>query len=584
MVVESPAPDAAGLPVKESVVAVGSRELTARALGAGCAIGALLAVINVYMGLKTSWWESGCILASVLGFGILSPATRRGGAPYSALENNLTQTAASSVGAVPAAAGLLGALPALAMLGLEIPGWGVAAWGLALGALGVLAGFLLRRRLIVEEGLPFPTGAATAELITTLHGAGSASAGRARGLLGVGAVAAVVTWLRDALGWIPSLTALPGHLGGLPAGTFTLGVAWSPMLLGIGIMTGPHMGLSMLLGALVAWVGLAPWLVRAGVVAGGYEAFSAWLTWPGVGMMVGAAVVGLVGQARSFAGAVRDVRALGTEGAGRLVVGIGLAAVLATLMLSMGLFGLTLAQTLLVLALLLPLCAVCARAAGQTDISPVSQMGQLTQVATGALLPGGVAPNVAAGSVVAGAAAHTGVCMWALKAGHDLKASPRSQLIAQLVGVGLGALVAVPAYLLLVRAWPLGSEALPVPAAHGFRAMAELSVKGLAGLPPHAALAAGVGCAVGAVLALVGRGRLASVLPSPVAMGIGFLMPAAYAVTLCVGALGMALARKLKPEATERHASALGAGAIAGESLLAVLVAALLALGVMRPG
>jgi uncharacterized oligopeptide transporter (OPT) family protein len=488
------------------------------------------------------------------------------------------------VGAVPAAAGLLGALPALAMLGLEVPGWGVAAWGLALGALGVLAAFLLRRRLIVEEGLPFPTGAATAELITTLHSSGGASAGRARGLMGVGLGAAVVTWLRDALAWIPSLSSLPGTLAGLPAGTFTLGVAWSPMLLGIGIMTGPHMALSMLLGALVAWVGLAPWLLRAGVVAGGYEAFSAWLTWPGVGVMVGAAAVALAGQARSFTVAARDVRALGTEGAGRWVLGVGLAAVLATLALASGVFGLSVAQTLLVLALLLPLCAVCARAAGQTDISPVSQMGQLTQVATGALLPGGVGPNVAAGSVVAGAAAHTGVCMWALKAGHDLRASPRNQLAAQLVGVALGATVAVPAYLLLVRAWPLGSEALPAPAAHQFRAMAELSVKGLAGLPPHAALAAGVGFAVGALLTLLARGRLARVLPSPVALGIGFLMPAAYAVTLCVGALGMALARWRWPEPTERHAPALGAGAIAGESLLAVLAAALIALGVMRPG
>jgi uncharacterized oligopeptide transporter (OPT) family protein len=93
-----------------------------------------------------------------------------------------------------------------------------------------------------------------------------------------------------------------------------------------------------------------------------------------------------------------------------------------------------------------------------------------------------------------------------------------------------------------------------------------------------------VGFGGGALLALLGRGRLARLLPSPVAMGIGFLMPAAYAVTLCVGALGMALARRRWPEATERHAPALGAGAIAGESLLGVLVAALLALGVMRPG
>lgn len=569
------------------------RELTARALGLGCAIGVLLATINVYMGLKTSWWESGCIIASVLGFGVLGPLTRGGRSPYSALENNITQTTASAVGAVPAAAGLLGALPALTLLGQSVAGWAVVAWGLALGALGVLAAFLLRRRLIVEEGLPFPTGAATAELIGTLHGAGEKRAGRAWGLGGVTLASMALTWVRDARGWIPGMSSLPGTLAGVPAATFTLGLAWSPMLLGIGAMAGPHMGLSMLAGGLAAWGVIAPTLVRAGVAAGDYEALAGWLTWPGVGLMVGAAAVSLVGQARDFAGALRDVRGLGGpdgDGAGRWVAGVGLLAVLAVLGLGAGVFGLSGGHLLIVLVLLLPLCAVCARAAGQTDISPASFMGQFTQVAAGAL-PGGAGPNIAAGSVTSGAAAHAGVSMWALKAGHLLGASPRRQLVAQLVGVGVGAAVSVPVYLLLARAYTLGSEALPAPAARQFHTLAELSVKGLSGLPPYAALAAAVGFALGVGLSLgqslgqslAGRGRLARVLPSPVALGIGFLVPAAYAVTLCAGALLVLLGRRFWPEASGRHAPALGAGAIAGESLIGVLVAALLALGVLTP-
>ncbi|XXF79026.1 OPT/YSL family transporter [Myxococcaceae bacterium GXIMD 01537] len=562
----------------------GGAELTVRALAVGCAIGALLAVTNVYMGLKTSWWESGCILSSVLGLGVLGPLTRRGGAPYSVLENNLTQTAASAVGAVPAAAGLLGSMPALAMLGHSVPAWAVAAWGLALGLLGVLAAFLLRPRLIVEEALPFPTGAATAELLSTLHGAGEARARRAWGLGGVTLASMAVTWLRDARGWLPQLSALPGQLAGLPASTFTLGVAWSPMLLGIGAMAGPHMGLSMLLGSLGAWAGLAPQLVRSGVApGGGYEALAGWLIWPGVGLMVGAAAAALAGQARSLVQAARDMGALGGAGVGRWVAGVGLAALAVVLALA-GVLGMSLGQALLALVLLPPLCAVCARAAGQTDIAPVSQMGQLSQAAAGALAPGGLAPNVAVGAVVSGAAAHTGVSLWALKAGHLLGASPRRQLLAQWVGVAVGAAVAVPAYQLLVAAWPPGSEALPAPAALQFRAVAELSVRGLAGLPPGAALAAGVGAVVGAVLTLAARGRWARWLPSPVAMGIGFIVPAAYGVTLCLGALAVAGARRVWPEATGRQAPGLGAGAIAGESLLGVFIAALLALGVMRPG
>lgn len=91
-------------------------ELTTRALGMGLLIGGLLAITNVYMGLKTGWWESGSVTAAVLGFSALASVSRRRGAPYTPLENNLTQTAAAAVGAMPAAAGLLGALPALALL------------------------------------------------------------------------------------------------------------------------------------------------------------------------------------------------------------------------------------------------------------------------------------------------------------------------------------------------------------------------------------------------------------------------------------------------------------------------------------
>src|SRR5690606_10383058 len=119
-----------------------------------------------------------------------------------------------------------------------------------------------------------------------------------------------------------------------------------------------------------------------------------------------------------------------------------------------------------------------------------------------------------AGSVVAGAVAQTGVSLWSLKAGHLLGASPARQLRAQLLGVLVGAAVSVPAYLLLVKAYGLGSEALPVPTAHQFRAVAELATLGLSGLPPHAAQAMAIGFAVGAVLTLAARGRLERFVPS----------------------------------------------------------------------
>ncbi|MBN1207358.1 MAG: OPT/YSL family transporter [Myxococcaceae bacterium] len=567
---------------------VSGGELTGRALVGGCLIGTGLAVTNVYMGLKTGFWESGSIVAAVLGFSGLSALGRRGGAMPTMLENNLTQSAACAVGAMPAAAGLLGSLPALTLLGYAVPAWSLVAWGAALGVLGVLAAYLLRQRLLVEEALAFPTGVATAEVITAMHKTGRVERpGRAQVLLGSGLVSMGMTWLRDVSGWLPSVSALPGRLGGLPASTFTWGFGWYPMMLAIGMMAGLSMGLSMLLGAALAWGVLAPALVQEGIVAAseGYSKFAEWLTWPGVGLMVGAAVASLAAQARSLLGAARDLRGLGGAGegaAGRWVVRTGLAACVAVLVLGSGVFGLPVLHTLVALALVLPLCAVCARAAGQADISPVGQMGQLTQVASGTLFPGPAELNIAAGSVVAGAAAQTGVSLWSLKAGHLLGATPSRQLLVQLLGVSVGALVSVPVYLLLAGAHGVGSEALPVPSAHQFRIVAELAAQGFSGLPAYAAPAAGIGFLVGAVLTLASRGRLAGVVPSGMAMGLGFILPANFAVTIAAGAVLVSLTRRLSPSAAERHVPALGAGAIAGESLMGLAIAALAGLGLIQ--
>jgi uncharacterized oligopeptide transporter (OPT) family protein len=562
-------------------------DFTLRALVGGCLIGSVLAVSNVYMGLKTGWWESGSISAAVLGFSGLSALGRRGGHVPTAQESNLAQTAASAVGAMPAAAGLLGSLPAMALLGIAVPAWGVVAWGAALGVLGVLAAHLLRRRLLVDEKLPFPTGVATAEVITAMHKTGRvAQPGRARVLVGSGLTSMVLTWLRDVTGWVPAVVPFPGRLAGLPASTFTWGMGWNPMLMAIGLMVGLPIGLSMLLGAVVAWGVLAPALVEAGVVPSsrGYEGFVEWLTWPGVGLMVGAAVVALAGQSRSLLRAARDLMAMGGggEGVSRWALGIGAGASVLVLVLGQRVFGLPVPQTLLAVALLLPLCAVCARAAGQTDISPVSQMGQMAQVVSGTLFPGAQGLNVAAGSVVAGAVAQTGVSLWSLKTGHVLGTAPRRQLVAQLVGSLVGAAVGVPAYVLLSKAYVLGGDALPVPSAHQFAAIAELSTTGFAGLPAHASQAAWLGFGVGAGLTLASRGKLARWMPSAAAMGMGFLMPAHYAVTIATGSLLFALARRVRPEAAAQNAPALGGGAIAGETLMGLAIAALLASGVIQ--
>lgn len=577
----------AGPVVEPDATVCAARVVTGRALFLGGAIGVQLAITNLYMGLKTGWWEAGTITASVLVFSLASLLPRGRDGRLSALENSLAQTVATAAGAMPATAGLLGTVPALALLGVEAPpGWGITAWGLALGTLGVFVALVLRRRLLLEERLAFPSGVATAEVVSALHASGGTRPARAWAVLGAGWISMGVTWLRDACsGWIPQATLVSARLGGLPGGAYTLGISWSPMLLAIGALAGPAVGLSLLLGALVAWGGIAPALVRAGLVeTEGYQGFATWLAWPGVGLMTGSAVAFLGMQARSFLGAARDLRTLvrwGLGGDERIAF-----ALIATGGLVLGLcghlFGLGPLQASLALLLVLPLGSACARAAGQTDILPVGQMGQLTQVAVGAVGPARLGADVAAGSVVAGALVQVGTGMWSLKAGHLLGLPLRHQLLALLVGVFGGAAVSAPVYALVVASHGLGTAALPAPSAIQFKAIAELVAHGAAGVPPLAGEAALLGFLLGAALAVATRGGRRRWLPSAAALGLGFIAPAHYAVTICLGALLVPLVRALWPPAA-RAVPTLGAGVIAGESLMGVIVTALGALGLIRP-
>jgi uncharacterized oligopeptide transporter (OPT) family protein len=83
------------------------------------------------------------------------------------------------------------------------------------------------------------------------------------------------------------------------------------------------------------------------------------------------------------------------------------------------------------------------------------------------------------------------------------------------------------------------------------------------------------------VLTLLARTKLERWLPSPIAVGIGFLTPASLSAAVFVGALALVWLEAARPAWCEEHVSSLAGGAIAGESLFAVVLAALIATGVL---
>jgi len=527
-------------------------ELTVRALASGLAVGGLLCVANLYMGLKTGIWDSGHVTASILAFALVSGRLTRS-------ENDVAQTAATAAGAVPAAAGLLGAVPALELIGRAVPGWGIALWGLAMAVIGILFGASLRKRLLEDEKLPFPTGVATAEVIEVLQNRASE---RTRPLLWGGVVGAVLGWFRDGKpAVIPGVLSIPG------LSTFGIGVSLSPLLWGVGMVVGLRIALSVLLGSVIGWAVLAPWLVNGPLhVAANRGAIWSWLSWPGTALLVGAALVALLQQARAFTGAVRDLRSTSFRMQG-LLLALGASAV--AIVLGKLVFDLHPLHTALALAVSVLGASVCARAAGLTDLSPLGPVGQVTQAMYGGLAPGQPAVNIAAGSVVAGDATHAPILLWSLGSGMRHGTSPRSQIAAALAGSVLGSLICAPAYLLLVKAFTLGSARLPAPTGVQWKTMGEVVAQGLSALPPGALPAVVAAALAGIVLAALGRVRW---LPSAMAMGIGVLVPVDYAMAFVLGAL---LMRK------RANGAVIGAGLIAGDSLVGIAAALLTSLALL---
>jgi uncharacterized oligopeptide transporter (OPT) family protein len=552
---------------------------TVAALIGGVAIGAVLTVGNVYVGLKTGSWDAGAVTASLLGFALVKPLMRARGATYGLDENNLTQTVAASAASMPSVMGLMSALPALAMLGHRVVGWMAIAWALALGTLGVLLAIPLRELLVLRQRLPFPDAVATESALRALHDVGAAGPARARPFAVAALSSLVLTWFRDGF---PSLyadtTPLRARIRGIAVADLGLGIAWSPMLAAIGALIGLRNGLALLVASLFAWGWLAPWLAAQSLIsAPRYDDALQWLLWPGVALLASAGLVSLIVHARSLAGALSDVTRLGRLASRRRSAVAAVALIVVAAIVALGRIGFGVAPALLLaaVALALALAPVCTRLAGEVDIAPYGAFGQLAQLTFAWLAPAQPLVNIVAASVVAGAAPQAVQTTTALKVGHLLGTPLRRQLMAQVVGVVAGALIAWPTYAAFVARHGIGTTALPAPFAVAWKAVADLAGSGAALLPHGAGLAATVAALVGALLVLGERTRAARWLPSPYVIGLAFLVPASTVVSLALGSIAGALTRRAAPAWSSRNLVPALGGTIAGESLTSAVAALL---------
>jgi len=593
-------------------------ELTIRAVVTGMVLGAVLAPSNIYAGLKIGWGFNMSITAALLGYGFWHVAGRSSRVrSFNIFENTINQTSASS-GAMIASAGLVAAVPALTLLtGYRWAFLTLVAWTFSVSLLGVAVALVLRRQMLVVEELPFPSGLVTGVTLEEMYAHGAEALARLKALFAGALVGGffkigtdVWSWSRLQLpfGYAPSaksaLTA--GGIRQVSLGNLTFALDPSPLMLAVGVIIGPRAGTSLLLGALIAWGVLGPWALDRGMIpveeitgaAAGSTAANAswfgpmveWLLWPGVAMMVAAALTSTALSWRAFVAAFRRgaERVVGTGGPDEedrtrivsrgailflLFVGMALA-----LVLQIVLFDIVWWAAALGVLLTFLLATVAARVTGETDITPIGAMGKVTQLFFGIVAPGGVTANLMAANVTGGAASQCADMLQDLRSGKVVGASPRAQAVAQAFGVMSGALAGSGAYLLLIPdpEAMLFTEEWAAPAVATWKAVAEVFATGVDAMPEGSLVAMTVGGIVGAVLSLLERfvpDRAKPFVPSAASMGLAMVIPAFYAISMFVGSvLGVAV-RRVAPSFAARFLLVLAAGVIAGESIVGVAFA-----------
>jgi OPT family oligopeptide transporter len=359
-------------------------------------------------------------------------------------------------------------------------------------------------------------------------------------------------------------------------------------MIAAGAIMGIRVGISLLLGAVLYFGVIGPMLVEGKVVEAGYRGIISWTLWPATALMVTSSMVSLGLKWRTIVRAFSGLKSLVKKGGsseadpmnavdvptswflwGTLVAGGG------CVYLGHIWFGVTWWMGILAVFLTFFLAIVAARATGETDVTPIGAMGKITQLTYGVLAPSNITTNLMTASITAGASSHAADLLTDLKSGYLLGANPRKQTIAQLFGVVAGSLMAVPAYLLVVRPQDLGTSALPAPSAKVWAGVAEMLAKGVDSLPKGALMGMIFGGLLGAVLSVAEEYLPKSYkkwLPSATGLGIAGVIPAFNSVSMFIGSLLAWLLTTWKPQVSERYTITVSSGLIAGESLMGVAI------------
>jgi putative OPT family oligopeptide transporter len=580
-------------------------EFTVKAVATGVFLGLLFGAANAYLGLRVGLTVSASIPAAVLTVAVLRALRLRA----TILEANLSQTIGSA--STSLASGTIFTIPALFLWGLAPPYLQVVALCFLGGVLGLAAMIPLRRLLIVDGDaeLPYPEGRACAEVLRATTGDAASASGWIFGGMALGAAIKLGVSL---LSLVPSSVGV--ELPILPRAELAIELA--PALLGVGFILGYRSSAVLVAGSVVAALALIPLIawIGAGATTPVFPErerllsqmdtaaiWSRYVRYIGAGAVAVAGLVTVLRALPTMATALAAVaRGLGRH-AGRsasdpaistdrdlppIFVVASVCCVIAAVALVPGVLAggmsfvprLVCAAGVAIFGILF--VTVAARIVGIVGVTsqPTSGITLVTLLGVASIFaavgwtePAARAAVLTVGTLVAVAASKSGDISQDLKTGWLVGATPARQQLGQLIGASCACWVVAGTVVLLGQAYTFGSRDVPAPQAMLMKTIIEGVLEGEL---PWGLVLTGGGVALGAILCGV----------SALAFAIGVYLPLSSMAAIYAGGCARAMVdrrRRSHPAGSGDPGVLAASGLVAGEGLAGVLVAALVAGGII---
>ncbi|XP_076885178.1 metal-nicotianamine transporter YSL1-like [Bidens hawaiensis] len=237
-----------------------------------------------------------------------------------------------------------------------------------------------------------------------------------------------------------------------------------------------------------------------------------------------------------------------------------------------------------------PSLAFCnAYGAGLTDFNMAYNYGKIGLFMMAALAgkKDGVVAGMAGCGLVKSVVSVSCILMHDLKTGQLTMTSPRTMLVSQAIGTAIGCIVSPLSFFLFYKAFDIGNPdgEYKAPYALIYRNLAILGVQGFSALPKHCLqLCYGFfafAVSVNMIKDLLPK-KIGKWMPLPICMAVPFLVGGYFAIDMCIGSLVVFVWHKVNAKEAEPMVPAVASGLICGEGMWS-LPASVLALAKIKP-